>query len=119
MAKKIQIKKSEIKLPANVYIGKEQSNGLMIGGRPVYSSVAQIFLQCNGKEKGCHDTIALLPNRNANKDPNDIIDSISTNRAAKIFAQSGWLVYGYNNNAFTRCPICAKKVKAKLKMINK
>lgn len=101
---------SAVQLPPNVYIGKEKTNGLMIGGRPVFSAVAQIFLQCNGKEKKCHDTIALLPKRNANRDANGIVDSISNEMACKIFDSEGWLVKGYNNSKYTRCPVCSKKM---------
>lgn len=106
-------KLKDVVLPPNVYIGKEQSNGIMVGGKPAFVGVAQLFLQCVGKEKKCHDTIAILPKKNANRSGNDIVDSISDKVAGKIFEQYGWLVKGYNNPKYTRCPICAKKVRVK------
>lgn len=109
--KPIVLSSADIQLPADVHMGKKQTNGLMIGGRPVYSSVAQIFLECAGGEAQCHDTIAILPNRNASRDANDIVDSITDVEAVKIFAAHGWLVKGYNSRKYTRCPVCASVLK--------
>lgn len=78
---------------------------------PIYSCVAQIFLECAGREIGCHDTIAILPKGNC--DRNSIVDSITDNTAGKLFAAQGWLVKGYNNKKYTRCPICAKVISKK------
>ena len=103
------MKTEKIKLPRNTYIGKEQSNGLMVGGKPAYVSTAQLFLQCKyPNRKGCHDTIAILP---TGAHGNEIIDGISDREAGRIFAEHGWLVKGYNNPKYTRCPFCAKKFK--------
>ncbi len=101
----------KIKLPKDVKIGKERTNGIMVGGLPVHASSAQLFLQCCGKEKKCHDTIAILPVSTATRSRNEIIDSISNEQAGKIFADHGWLVKGYNSNKYTRCPECSKKIK--------
>lgn len=81
----------------------------MVGGLPVYSSVAQIFLECRyPNRKDCHDTIAILPKGSCG---NEIIDVITDEQAAKVFTSMGWLVKGHNNKKYTRCPNCAKKLK--------
>lgn len=101
--------KDKIKLPKNTYLGKREYNGLMVGGLPVYSSVAQIFLECKyPNRKGCHDSIALIP---TGTHRNEIIDNITDEQAAKIFADAGWLVKGFNHPKYTRCPYCRTKLK--------
>lgn len=100
-----------IKLPPDTHIGKEITNGIMVGGIAAFSGVAQIYLRCGGSEKLCHDTIALLPCRRAKFDGNTIIDRISDEVSGNVFSQHGWLVKGYNNDTYTRCPVCKSKIK--------
>lgn len=88
-------------------IGKRKYNGIFTGGGMVNWGTAQIFLECNGLRKGCHDTIAILPKSNPFRDNNTIVDSISDDEAGEVFAQNGWLVKGYNSEKYTRCPVCA------------
>lgn len=94
---------SAVKLPPHFRLGKEKTNGIMIGGLPMFSSVAQIFLRCAGNEKKCHDTIALIP---TTTDGNDAVNKVTDAEAGKIFDAQGWLVKGYNNSDYTRCPVC-------------
>jgi len=87
-------------------LDKKQSNGLQMGGGVVYAGRQQIILECRyPNRKNCHDTISLIPNMGHH------INELTDEQAGQIFAEAGWLVKGYNDNKYTRCPYCKTKIK--------
>lgn len=88
-------------MPKGFRIGKRYDNGIMVGGKAVFGGWPQIFLECKHPERpGCHDTISIIAQGG------NSIDKITDEQAGEIFDSNGWLVKGYNNNAYTRCPHC-------------
>jgi hypothetical protein len=98
----------KIKLPPRTYLDKERFNGIQTSGGNHYASVSQIYIRCAGNEKGCHESISIIPTGGWG---NETLAKISDETAAKIFIQEGWLVKGHNgNDEYTRCPVCKKKL---------
>ena len=106
--------KSKIKLPTHTHLGKYKTNGIMCAGLAVFQDVAQVFLECGGNKKGCHKSISIIPHVPY---ANEIIDKITDEQAGKIFSENGWLVKGYNNKKYTRCPICKHYLNVKIKTL--
>lgn len=94
-----------IKIPTGFTLGKYKDNGIQLCSINYFAPVEQIFLECKyPNRKECHDTISLLPKIGYS------INSITDQKAGEIFESAGWLVKGYNNKKYTRCPHCRTKV---------